>query len=558
MRILRGVLILAVGAVFAPGLIFPDSALSRAYLRQAAELYDHGDIPGALPLADTAIRLRGDYSDALYLKSLLLGSGRENRREALEAALAAVRGESWERYQPREGILRAAELLYRTRSCDEALELLGRLQVRDAAADYLVLRCLLGRGDRIGAEKELRSALASHPADPRFLREAFLIKDPLDPEVSALFLLMDRKDPAHLPAFSAFIRRIASPEEVPGLAEEYFARGGRDPGVSWALMEAQPQSRSGELPRFAALGGFLRMDLLRRASAVDEEGFRREFSRLLSGIDGVASLDEEGDGEEAFVLGKGRVLSWSRDRDRDRDGRDEFVLHFSGDGLPREWEARIGDAEVSCEYRVYPYVERLTVQRGGVRSRRFFGAGVFSAPVLRGLPAPEDALEIAAFPYQTDTSLLSRLEAESARRAFRIDETRGDEAEVRRFTLRDGNPVLLEVVRPDRMGERILRRVRYVQGVPVSGERDMDRDGRFETGEIYESGNLVAVELREEGFRETFFPAAFREWDLNRDGRVDAREYLSGRPGMRREYSSAFDGVFDAVAADPRPWGLEP
>jgi len=68
----------------------------------------------------------------------------------------------------------------------------------------------------------------------------------------------------------------------------------------------------------------------------------------------------------------------------------------------------------------------------------------------------------------------------------------------------------------------------------------------------------VAVELREEGFRETFFPAAFREWDLNRDGRVDAREYLSGRPGMRREYSSAFDGVFDAVAADPRPWGLEP
>ena len=66
----------------------------------------------------------------------------------------------------------------------------------------------------------------------------------------------------------------------------------------------------------------------------------------------------------------------------DRNGQLGFAI-VEGD------QARIGDAEVSCEYRVYPYVERLTVQRGGVRSRRFFGAGVFSAPVLRGLPADD-------------------------------------------------------------------------------------------------------------------------------------------------------------------------
>jgi hypothetical protein len=368
---------------------------------------------------------------------------------------------------------------------------------------------------------------------------------------------MDRKNPANFPAFSLYIRRVTSPDGVPALAEEYFSAGGTDPAVSCALLESVPENRIGELERFADLGGFLRMDLVRRAAEIADDEFRRALSRRLSGFEGgaVIDTDEDGEPEERFELKKGELVSWAVDADQ--DGRDETTVLFPDGRLPGSFEIRSGTGEISGEYWAYPYVRRHSASEGENRGILHFSPGAFSVPVLRSLPATDGDLPSGAYPYAAASMLFPAVTAEAASHAYRIEETVGNADEMRRYTLRDGKPVLLEIIAPAK-GEKALRRVYFDGGSPVSGERDTDLDGRFEIREIYADGVLAAVEFDAGGYRETFLPAAFKEWDLDRDGRVDAREFGLGSGRVRREYASAFNGVFDAAADDLLPRWMTP
>jgi hypothetical protein len=95
--------------------------------------------------------------------------------------------------------------------------------------------------------------------------------------------------------------------------------------------------------------------------------------------------------------------------------------------------------------------------------------------------------------------------------------------------------------------------VEYSQGQPVSGRRDLDRDGVFETRESYSGGRLAGLSVDRDGdgrpeYREQFGPEGSRRlWDYDDDGRADSRE-MESADGLLREFSSRWDGVFDAAA----------
>jgi hypothetical protein len=97
------------------------------------------------------------------------------------------------------------------------------------------------------------------------------------------------------------------------------------------------------------------------------------------------------------------------------------------------------------------------------------------------------------------------------------------------------------------------RIVEYARGQPVSGRRDLDRDGVYEARESYAGGQLAGLTVDRDGdgrpeYREQFGPQGSRRfWDYDDDGRPDSRETESPE-GLLREFSSRWDGVFDAAA----------
>jgi hypothetical protein len=123
------------------------------------------------------------------------------------------------------------------------------------------------------------------------------------------------------------------------------------------------------------------------------------------------------------------------------------------------------------------------------------------------------------------------------------------------YTLLNGETVRVDQD-PDREG-RYRRYVLFAESRPVSGRRDMDGDGVFETSEQYTTGMLRSLVLDQDGdgnpeFTELFYTGApessEKRWDYNSDGRFDSRQIVLPDGSVVREFSSRLDGRFDLRA----------
>ncbi len=92
--------------------------------------------------------------------------------------------------------------------------------------------------------------------------------------------------------------------------------------------------------------------------------------------------------------------------------------------------------------------------------------------------------------------------------------------------------------------------VEYRSGRPLVGVRDLNGDGFFEETEFYTAGRVsyLAVDDNHDGMPEYFqqiLPTETYAWDLNGDGRVDAKDISIGRNQVTRLFSSHMNGTLD-------------
>jgi tetratricopeptide (TPR) repeat protein len=220
-----------------------------------------------------------------------------------------------------------------------------------------------------------------------------------------------------------------------------------------------------------------------------------------------------------------------------------------------------GQRYVTLRYGDYPDVERAALVGPGEPSPRLSLDPSRLSPTLRRISRDDflvyydlrpAALELPILGEQVDwgssvpdaaldlqfTDALPIVSDEDLRRgAFR------------RYSLEQGERVTQwlsagEITREeaDRDGDgRVDHRLLFESGVPISGIRDVDDDGRFEVSEQYQNGSLrfIAVDDDDDGvaeYMERHGEDLRLSWDLNEDGEIDVEELRRGRREIQRVF----------------------
>ncbi len=533
-----------------------DPRFAKIYFDSARDLASAGRYAEAETILETAFQFEPLYSDALYLKAVIL-SEKGRRREAANLATSAIKAGNWHSYSSFDGTVLAARILADIRRYADAAELLetsGSRTGREADSLLIRIKCLLGLKERGKALAELDKALEMFPEDFRFAELSFRTRG-IGPG-NGLFLTRKRSNPEYLAALLAYIEQDGPVEEKLALAEEYYRLGGSSPRASCVILESGKADEK-ELDRFFAKGGISSLDLIRRA-VLATKGKARELleSRLLS-FSGPMTIDEDFDGipEITYRVRGGEVEEFALDEDQ--DGTAEFSVTFR-DGSPAKVFLAGKDFVFTADYSDYPFVERCEIVSGGGEKTTYFPVpGRSASPLIRNLPGSTDRTERLLHRYRIDRSFALPDPEDMRRTAYKIEVSVPSSPFLRRYLVKGGEIVKLEEIAPGGSGERVRRRVDFSDGKPLLGERDLDMDGTFDLREIYSNGTLTALEFGKNPnpiYREKLGPVRMKEWDVNGDGLIDAKEYRNG-PGRVREFSTLLDGVFDAAAVDPtRLW----
>jgi tetratricopeptide (TPR) repeat protein len=413
-----------------------------------------------------------------------------------------------------------------------------------------------------------------------------------DPAAAALMLIELLSSAAGQP-------RAAGERLEPGAGSEFPDQVGDQPGLSNRAHRA--------LDLFFELGGERQVRLIDRLrdflierSAADGNGseppaYSPLYAELLGRVDasvagysGDRIVDDDGDGlyEELYRYRDGQLELWLVDENQ--DGLPEARIQYRKSEPDRIAFPSGEAAENSVEYVYsrYPYLKQLVYLSGG--SRRVYELIPFryTFQALRPVTVEAPIAEIApsmAVPVASAGStagageipspgaghplgrqlvlfrLLSEVDARS--RSSRMVEylsTRsadGDAAADRVYTLLNSETVRIDQD-PDREG-RYRRYVLFADGRPVSGRRDLDGDGVFETSEQYAVGLLRSLVLDQDGDGNPEFTELFeageperseKRWDYNSDGRFDSRQFVLLDGSVVREFSSRLDGRFDLRA----------
>ncbi|MDR1933709.1 MAG: hypothetical protein LBQ57_12910 [Spirochaetales bacterium] len=540
-----------------------DSRIALPFFAEGRKLAQTGATEEALRLLASAILLRPDYADALFLKSRLLAAEEgEYRKNALEAARRAVRAGTWEFYSSREGAVHLARLLADTRSYREALELLDTLEAPPAAEEYEIrLRCYRGLGDKKKLEDTLGAALAAFPHETVFLEFFFKTADPLRPETVRRFELLDKSEAGNLRARAAYIQAAADSDGVLQLAWDYFRAGGKDPAVSCLLIEKGLVDPVREIERFVAFGGLERMGLVRKIAAATRTGWPQLLADTLASFSGRSILDSDGDGipEEKFFIKAGKLILWQIDEDQ--DGLDEISMDFPEDqpgsrsAFPFRVNYRAQAWSMILNYREYPYVDESLYHEGGLypddisrtlRSRIL--PGKLAVPIIADAQPAAGAPEWLDYRLNREMAALTRETVESA--AYMYEERNSREpAYVQEVFLADGKVRRIDVRYAGGKNGVVVHRLMFEEGRLSLGLRDLDRDGTFDVREFFEDGKLARLSIDTQGdgkpdYTESFFPELVKEWDIDADGIIDARE-VSGPDGPpRSRYAIPFERYY--------------
>ena len=567
----------ALAAQASPGAASGLGSRGLALVETARDSALHGDWEGAARVLAAALEVDETNSDALHLAAIVTLKRRDDAGAALAFCEAARAQGRFTLYTAAGSLDLEGSLLVRLHRYADCLTLLASAQ--DAGAAVLdpsryLLRALsfMGQGRMADAIRELRTAADRFPSDkdfPRLFFERFS-SEPPDSEARALGDLFVRRLSALATADQELLV-LAVPFILDARQREDSIRAFRAQGGSSAraTIEALRYGIIGDEAALAEL--FSGSYALRLADLEETEGLlgtaagRKRLAVLLSSFSGTIRADRDHDGfdEESVVYEKGALSAWKRDADQ--DGSVDAAVAFH-EGFPSGSMSRRGDELITIGYGTYPYAVQITYAR--TPSVRSLASLVLSGS---GLDAPAEELYrfapeafmvkplfFKAFPSATEPAIFlpepsvipPPLRQAAASAALLVELVEAGQRDL----------VYLDHGIPQRrlrfVDGRLYADLSYSAGRPGIEKLDSDGDGRFETERAYRDGSdpaelaWIRVDADGDGLFEYHEDMTFpfrKEWDLDRNGSVDAVERRTAEGGRILEFSSGLDGILDEV-----------
>ncbi len=520
----------------------PSPEIALLYTEAAYEALLAGELAQAERLAAVARELDEDSSDTHYVCGLVASWRRETTREAIRYAELAVRLDRWRRFTGFHGAVFLAGLYNRVGDHAAASDLLASTPgipavseqtLADSYYEHLLARAALGR--IAGPDDLLMAARDRFPDDPRFFR---------------LLLEMEPyPSPDHRLEIERLLDRAAAGSAnrlIEELIYDYALRATTAPEREWArehLVRTQwsdprlallVDGDRAAIETFLVRDGFSDFDvyreLIRRTSDDGRDALLRAADRYNG--ESYRYVTRDGFWNERLTVQGGAVIRW--DRDHDQDGVAELSVTF-GTATPEEVVLR-GDTTARLRYAQYPFLGAGEIAGNSGIERFVLRPRSVEFRVTAALP-PEGPRFSSEVQLKPSVRTISR--AELAAAAVTIEQVRADGTIAERMYLHEGQT--RQLLRDERGDGRWDRYVRYDRGVPVAGVRDLTGDGSFEAAEGYRDGRLVAlaVDTTGDGIPDVFEydeTESVREWDLNGDGLIDAREFRIWTDSVTREF----------------------
>lgn len=502
----------------------------------------------AARLADEALALSYQSSDARYLRAVLAKTDGEPARRVEELLAEAFAASSFELYRRDDAEILYASVLVDSRRPDQALRFI-QAKPRDAATLYIEARARMALGDRAGARAAVERSMRVEPLDPRALvawlkRGQPQASDPADAAlVAKAFDSLDSLRDIEPGLVLALVPYAYDAGEARLLLREYRATGGEEPLASVLALEYGLLSPSSAVAEFFSAVSVASDDLRKLWRLLPDDGARADFLRAFASYGGLVYDDANGDGiPEAYTRYEaGLPIAYALDADQ--DGRPELSAAFKA-GEPSAVELLAGSVKAAIGYGRWPFAAAVLVSDARSSRRYQFGPVAYRFEALIFEPFGEGQRP-AASPRPAlirPSGLAFPAERALAAAAFRMEERAG--STVLNATLDDGLPVGLYWM--DAGGARGYRR--YEDGWPRIEEIDADGDGRVEARKRWPSSGSSAAPLLEvdttgDGlfdYRETLAAPFLRSWDLDGDGAPDftIEELPDGRE--RRGFSPSW------------------
>ncbi len=527
----------------------PSPDIAALYVEAAYEAFQSGELDRTMQLALIALEFDEESSDAGYLAASAAALRRETTREAIARARLSLELGNWRRFDAESAAVLLGGLYNRVGAFESAAGLLAGTVPGVAAGEaprarwhYEYARALTALGRLTEADALISVARDLFPDDPRFFW--FLLRAEPYPsteyrrEIERLRMRSPagERRPQHGPGLEDLLYLYA--RQAPTAGEREWAReelerlGFRDPRVALLHLPDDPQ---GAVDLFLSRDGFADHATYREILLGTTGASHARILDAAADFSGSSYVDPNGDGwwTERLSVEQGMIVRW--ERDQNRDGIVELSLEFDA-RAPRSLEAVRDDEHLRLVYGQYPYLESGEIADEHDTVRFVVRPRAVAVAAVSGLAADGPR-------FDSDVSLMpvvGSIDQDELRRAsVRVDTVRPDGSVAQRIYLRDGST---HRVLRDELGDGSWDRLLLYDGeVPTAGVRDLTGDGYFEVVEGYREGRLVAlaIDTTGDGAADVFerheeVPA--REWDLNGDGRIDAREFRIWSESVIREF----------------------
>lgn len=501
----------------------------RSYVEAARDYLALGYQAEALRLADAALALSYQSSDARYLRAVLAKINGEPARRVEELLAEAFAASNFELYRRDDAEILYASALVDTRRPELALRFI-QAKIRNAATLYIEARARMALGDRAGARSAVERSMRVEPFDPRALVAWLKHGEPLasDPADAALvakaFDSLDALRDIEPGLVLALVPYAYDAGEARLLLREYRANGGNDPHASVLALEYGLLSPAQAVTELFSAGFVASEDLRKLWRLLPDDGARAEFLSAFAAYGGLVYDDANRDGIQDAVTRYEAGLPIAYALDADQDGQLELSAVFKA-GEPSAVELVAGSTRARIEYGRWPFAQAVLVADSRSSRRYQFGPVAFRYASLT-FEAFGDGPRPASSPRPAlirPSGLAFPAERALAAAAFRVEERSGSTQ--LNAMLDDGLPVGLHWI--DAFGARGYRR--YEDGRPRIEEIDADGDGRAEARKRWpQPGSsappLLEVDTSGDGlydYRETLGPPYLRSWDLDGDGAPD-------------------------------------
>jgi tetratricopeptide (TPR) repeat protein len=551
------IIIFALNVIVQSTLFSDDKDIALNYVAQADRLYAAGNSGEAEKLLLSSLEFWPGFSESCFLLYRINCSNQATTRKGFDYLLLAIKNGSWKYTEPSLAQRELGKIYLQTRRFAEAKTVLLKdlnRRLEDPLVYYYLIRSLGSLHESALFERTLGEALDRFPQYSDFYITAARYYNGIGQNKKAVDFIDNGISEIPDDEYLLLVKSTLSnnSEEKKTLLNRYFAKKGEKPEAYVEAIRAKLGTPSMYIGLFIEKGGLHYADLLDELNRLVSANDKKIIATAMGKYNGDSIVDEDGDGlfEERYVYKNGKLQIFQLDRNQ--DGIPEIELLFES-GKPEKLS--FADSEthvVSCIYSAYPFLKSVSFFNSITEKKYILLPTAYSIRIVDFPAAKSGSGSNEPIRLKINQTIKIPSEDRISAAAFRVDEyTLPSFFPGKSSDLLSGKTILVKI---DESGNhRYDHIINYANNLPVSGVRDLDSDGEFETTETYLNGHLTQLlsDKNNNGkpdfielFSENGNPKEFR-WDYTHDGIMDTIEYITGPHKVTYVFSTHYNGIFD-------------